>query len=924
MTLGGGSTFAVAGTYTQTAGTTTLDGTLSATTADVQGGLLQGSGTVNGDLTNTAQVNVGGSPGILTVNGGYAQTSAGSLDVEIGGPNAGSQFDQLVVTGPAALDGAVNVTRLDGFVPAGPDTFRIVRAGSRTGDFATLTGSAFPGGRFALRHDATGALLDANGAPAPAGDSDTTVEGHAVTTNVLANDSDPDGDSLTVVAVTVSVQGVTPVNNGDGTITYDPPAGFQGTDAYTYTVRDALGNEATATVTVAVTPVNHPPTLDPIPNPASVPEDSGAQSINLAGITTGDGPVQSLAVTVTSSNPGLIPDPTVTYASPTDTGSLHYTPVPNRNGTTVITVTVRDDGGTAFGGVDEVTRTFTVTVDAVPDAPTIDTAPVPMLPAVPLKPAPTNPAGAAIADLLAGVTEVDGDPLGLAVTGIDNARGTWQFSLNGGATWSSVPANVSPTAALVLTDDSATRLRFRPNRGFQGFSHLSFRAWDRSDGAVAGTQVDAMLAPTAYSAGTERAWVAIGKTSPAVNADGATVLAGVREDSKSSRTFVVKALLGIAGLEQVPATNLGMAITGLGAPGGRWQFRLAGTKSFVDVGAVSAGSALLLRPTDTLRFVPDANAEGQGELTFSTWDQVGTAGTKADTAAPGFGKDPGSVVIDITAVNDAPVLDLSAPAALRPVNPGETTDEPTFASLMAATDLDGPATGVAVVAAKGSGWEFNSGGGWIPLGAVSAGTALLLNADARVRFAASADAKPATATLSFRAWDHSPGSGTVGTRVPVRGTAFSKLTEITTVAIGNAAPVLNTIPDVTLPEVNSASKGPVAGTLVKSLLGTAVTDTVGSLRGIAVVLADNTNGRWQYSLGGNVFLDVGLVGTGAALLLTDANKLRFVPDAGFTGSATIQYRAWDRTAGQAGDRTDTGPPLNSFSLDVETATVSVA
>jgi hypothetical protein len=773
VTVSAGSTFTVGGNYTQTAGATTLDGTLAAT-ANIQGGRLQGSGTVDGNVTNAAQVSPGGSPGLLTINGSYSQTATGSLDVEIGGPNAGTQFDQLHVTGPAALDGAVSVTRLGGFVPAGPDTFRIVSAGSRTGTFATLTGSAFPGGRFALVNDATGAVLDANVTPTPGNDSDTTVEDHAVTTNVVANDSDPDGDSLTVVAVGVATRGVTPVNNGDGTVTYSPPAGFRGTDSYAYTVRDALGNEATATVTINVTPINDAPTLGAIPDPAAIPEDAAGQTINLTGITAGGGAAQGLTVTATSSNPRLIPDPTVTYTSPDATGSLHYTPVPNQHGTAVITVTVQDDGGTAFGGIDEVTRTFTVTVDAVPDAPAIDTAPVPMLPAVPLKPAPTNPAGAPVADLLAGVTEADGEPLGLAVTAIDNRKGVWQFSVNGGATWAPVPAPVSPTAALVLTNDSGTRVRFLPNPGFQGFANVAFRAWDRSDGAVEGTQINLTLAPTAYSSESERAWVAVGKTSPAVNPTGATVLAAVREDSKTSRTFTAKCLLGIAGLEQAPATNLGIAVTDLGTTSGHWQFRLAGAKSFVDVGAVSTASALLLRPTDSVRFVPDANADGQSDLTFKTWDLVGTPGTKVNTAAAGFGRDPGAAVIDITAVNDAPVLDLSAPAALRPVDPGQTTDEQTFAALMAVTDVDGPAAGMAVIAARGPGWEFNAGGGWIPLGVVSSGRALLLNPDARIRFAAPADARPGTATLSFKTWDQFPGSGTVGARVPVRGTAFSK------------------------------------------------------------------------------------------------------------------------------------------------------
>jgi hypothetical protein len=81
VTISEGSAFTVGGAYTQTAGTTTLDGTLAASAADIQGGRLDGSGAVAGDLTNAAQVRVGGAPGVLTVTGGYTQTSAGSLDV---------------------------------------------------------------------------------------------------------------------------------------------------------------------------------------------------------------------------------------------------------------------------------------------------------------------------------------------------------------------------------------------------------------------------------------------------------------------------------------------------------------------------------------------------------------------------------------------------------------------------------------------------------------------------------------------------------------------------------------------------------------------------------------------------------------------------------------------------------------------------
>jgi hypothetical protein len=97
-----------------------------------------------------------------------------------------------------------------------------------------------------------------------------------------------------------------------------------------------------------------------------------------------------------------------------------------------------------------------------------------------------------------------------------------------------------------------------------------------------------------------------------------------------------------------------------------------------------------------------------------------------------------------------------------------------------------------------------------------------------------------------------------------------------------------------------------------------------SLKGIAITFADNDScGHWQYSLGGNAWLDIGGVGANAALLLPETARLRFVPDVATLGMPSIQYKAWDRTAGQAGDRVDTKGLLNSFSSEIEAATISV-
>src|SRR5262249_47229486 len=99
LSIGTGSTFTATGAYTQTAGSTTLSGGTLAATGGVslQGGSLAGTGTVNSDVSNAAIVSPGTATGagLLTVNGNYTQTSAGTLNVKLGGLSAGTQFDRL-------------------------------------------------------------------------------------------------------------------------------------------------------------------------------------------------------------------------------------------------------------------------------------------------------------------------------------------------------------------------------------------------------------------------------------------------------------------------------------------------------------------------------------------------------------------------------------------------------------------------------------------------------------------------------------------------------------------------------------------------------------------------------------------------------------------------------------------------------------
>src|SRR5437867_3915450 len=105
----------------------------------------------------------------------------------------------------------------------------------------------------------------------------------------------------------------------------------EGTTYYlSATALDNLGQESDLSPEISylvpLPAVNQPPTLNPIVN-ISINENAPAQTVNLSGITPGaTNEVQTLTVTASSSNPALIPTPTVTYTSPNSTGSLSLTP----------------------------------------------------------------------------------------------------------------------------------------------------------------------------------------------------------------------------------------------------------------------------------------------------------------------------------------------------------------------------------------------------------------------------------------------------------------------------------------------------------------------------------------------------------------------------------------------------------------------
>jgi uncharacterized repeat protein (TIGR01451 family) len=99
----------------------------------------------------------------------------------------------------------------------------------------------------------------ANRAPTANDDTSSTVANTPVTVGVLANDNDPDGDTLTVIGNTPPLHGLVTCTAGD--CTYTPASGYTGPDSFTYTISDGHGHTASATVNVTVT-ATPPATLE--------------------------------------------------------------------------------------------------------------------------------------------------------------------------------------------------------------------------------------------------------------------------------------------------------------------------------------------------------------------------------------------------------------------------------------------------------------------------------------------------------------------------------------------------------------------------------------------------------------------------------------------------------------------------------------
>ncbi|MEH6576268.1 MAG: Ig-like domain-containing protein [Amphritea sp.] len=310
-------------------------------------------------------------------------------------------------------------------------TLTVTSANSATDGFYTIGVNASNGG-YSASGDVTYVVDNSvgNTAPLAANDSASTEAGTSVNIPVLTNDSDPDGDSLTITSVS-GVNGTAVINNGS--VTFTPTAGFSGTEVFSYSISDGNGGSASASVSVTVNAVAS--NSAPVAGNDSATTDAGV-AVTIAVLNNDSDPDgDNLTVTSVSGVNGT--------AVINNDGTITFTPASGFSGNETFSYVVSDgNGGSASANV-------TVTVNATP----VDTNSAPIA----VNDSATLPSVTAInITVLANDSDPEGDTLKvMSVT--KAAKGTVEINTDGTITY--IPGNRFKNAdsfSYTITDGKKT------------------------------------------------------------------------------------------------------------------------------------------------------------------------------------------------------------------------------------------------------------------------------------------------------------------------------------------------------------------------------------------------------------------------------------------------------------------------------------
>ena len=546
-----------------------------------------------------------------------------------------------------------------------------------------------------------------NDAPVAADDSLMATEDTPVTytaAQLLGNDSDVDGDSITIASVT-SGTGGTAVLNPDGTVTFTPNADFNGDADFTYTVTDGDLTSNTATVTVDVAAVNDAPVAadDSLMATEDTPvtytaaqllgndSDVDGDSITIASVTSGTG---GTAV--------LNPDGTVTF-----------TPNADFNGDADFTYTVTD------GDLTSNTATVTVDVAAVNDAPVAaDDS---------LMATEDTPVTYTAAQLLGNDSDVDGDSITIASvtsgtggTAVLNPDGTVTFTpnadFNGDAdfTYTVTDGDLTSNTATVTVDVAAVNdapVAADDSLMATEDTPVTYTAAQLlgNDSDVDGDSIT--IASVTSGTGGTAVLNPDGTVTFTPNADfngDADFTYTVTDGDLTSNTATVT--VDVAAVNDAPVAADDSLMATEDTPVTYTAAQLLGNDSDVDGDSITiasvtsgTGGTAVLNPDGTVTFTPNADFNGDADFTYTVTDGDLTSNTA-------------TVTVDVAAVNDAPVA----------------ADD----SLMATED-----TPVTYTAAQLLGNDSDVDGDSITIASVTSGTGgtAVLNPDGTVTFTPNAD-----------------------------------------------------------------------------------------------------------------------------------------------------------------------------------------
>ncbi|MBD2041903.1 cadherin-like domain-containing protein [Microcoleus sp. FACHB-672] len=210
----------------------------------------------------------------LTLNEGAGVSLSSAMLQTTDADNLPAQLIYTVTASSTNGTLLLNGVATTSFTQADIDNNRITYAhngGETTSDSFTFTVADGAGGSLSNTFNIT--INPVNVAPAANNDSLTLNENAPTTAiNVLANDTDADGDTLVIASFTQPSNG-TLLSNADGTFSYTPNSNFAGSDSFTYNISDGKGGTDIGIVTLTISPTPIPtPTPEPAPIPTPTPE----------------------------------------------------------------------------------------------------------------------------------------------------------------------------------------------------------------------------------------------------------------------------------------------------------------------------------------------------------------------------------------------------------------------------------------------------------------------------------------------------------------------------------------------------------------------------------------------------------------------------------------------------------------------------